>query len=702
MDILGWTRKAAPVAPVQPAPEKASVGGYIPDLSGGYPTLSVNPAHPGPAAGLPSTPMPSAAPVPNGVHHLPGASPNAKTGGASNGSNKPLQPSSLITALQPLAGPASAVSMSSINPLAASSFFGSKPVEAPATASHNAASREGKKIRIRICSSAGLLVVPGGWHYLYLPFAFRVQKPKTNTGSAPEDATIAWLLAEAHARLHRFDKDEDESQQRQVFTTALSALGDRFDVSDLVGDVLRDGEVVNSQRPISNSRLRQTLIPLTEIESRYLPKPTYHPILATILDQASRDPKYHELKNRRPRESAEVFIVSNVEDDDAPPPAIPEKVTEEAEDETSDEAADALGDLASPAFDEIRFVPRRPSLRPTRKLSLDPHASAVAAAVAAAARSKPSPAAPAGAPAPSVAAAVAQNLLEVLTRAPHPTREAALVLAWVPCVVEVVGEGDDEGFMQVRFLDDAARVEVVGVERLRAVQPRSGLGGGVLNEGDMEVLVRNPDDESVYAWYPGQVVGYAMGRKPGRMSSFSVSVRLMTSARAGDEEDDETVPVVTVPVYMVRLPGNPAVTPRDAAFAAAVTSMVMDEEEMEEAAAEEEEEEEEAAAEEVAVAEEPAAEVPVAEEPAAEEPTAEEPTAEVPAAEETAAAEAPAVVEETVVVAVAQETVTVSEAVEESATTVVTTVETTEIVVEEKVTVETEAAAAPEAVAKEE
>ncbi|KAI8837097.1 hypothetical protein BC829DRAFT_405300 [Chytridium lagenaria] len=65
-----------------------------------------------------------------------------------------------------------------------------------------------------------------------------------------------------------------------------------------------------------------------------------------------------------------------------------------------------------------------------------------------------------------------------------------------------------------------------------------------------------------------------MGTKASRMSS-------LRSASAGTEEDDEAVPLVSVPVYMVRLPGNPAITPRDASFAAAVTSMV-DEEDWEE------------------------------------------------------------------------------------------------------------------------
>ncbi|KAJ3217039.1 hypothetical protein HDU67_008597 [Dinochytrium kinnereticum] len=523
MDILGWARKVP-----APAQGSATANPQTPAASSSektftYPEVAVN--------GAPPPPMASGASTGNGnAERIVPPSPQRVPKGPN------LGPSSLITSLQPLAGPPSAVA-NAINPITAAgaSFFGvgqTKEAVVPAV--------KKSVMRIRVATSAGTLLVP-----------------------APEDSTIAWLLAEAHARLHRFDKeDDDEKEQRQVFTTARSMLGDFIDVSDMVGDILTDGE---------------TLIGLTEIESRYAPK-DLHPMFSSIMEKAVMDPVYHQMKNRRPRESAEIFIFSNEEDDEAPPP--PSKIEEEDEGAEDEEARDVIADIKPSVvgIDELKFVARRSSVRSGRKLSNAGDISAVAAAAAAAAANKKKKAvtiAPPGSPALTIETAVAQNLLEVLTRVPHPTRETALVLSWVPCVVEVVGEGDDEGFMQVRFVE-GDRVEVVGVERLRIIQKKA-TGGDVLAYGDVEVLVKNDESVDQYLWLPGTVVSYGMGAKASRMSSFTISVRLQTSARPATEEDDETVPIVTVPVWMVRLPGNPAVSAKDDAFAAAVTSMVADE-----------------------------------------------------------------------------------------------------------------------------
>ncbi|KAI8837098.1 hypothetical protein BC829DRAFT_49538 [Chytridium lagenaria] len=151
--------------------------------------------------------------------HMNGGSASTQSSSQRNG-NKPHAPSSLVTSLQPVAGPPSAVSLASMNALANGSFFGAMGGSQPKEA---APAVKKPVMRIRVATSAGTLLVP-----------------------TPEDSTVAWLLAEGHARLNRFDKDdEDEREHRQVFTTARSMNGDFIDVSDLVGDVLRDGEVIS-------------------------------------------------------------------------------------------------------------------------------------------------------------------------------------------------------------------------------------------------------------------------------------------------------------------------------------------------------------------------------------------------------------------------------------------------------------------------
>ncbi|KAJ3172831.1 hypothetical protein HK101_011095 [Irineochytrium annulatum] len=445
-------------------------------------------------------------------------------------------------------------------------------------------------MRIRVATSAGTLLIP-----------------------VPSDYNIAWLLAEAHARLFRFQEDKEEgeeAEQRSVFTTARSLQGDMVDVSDLVGDVLTNGE---------------TLIGLTEIESRYAPRDV-HPLFATIMATASADPAYLEaleLRKHRARQS-DVFFV-NGDDDDAPPPEVLAK----------DAPLPPIPDQAEGVAD-LRFQRRssiRPVSGPTRRLSLItggvPASVAETRKVKTIAEERKVALAAPGQPSNSIATTLAGNLLEVLTRVAHPSASGesttAPVFGWVPCVVEVVGEGDDEGFMQVRFVGQdgadagSARVEVVGVDRLRIMSAVE-LGGSVLNNGEVEVLVRseeNPADE--YVLYPGVAVGYGMGA-----GGINVTVRLLMNATVGDD-DEELCPLISVPVSKCRLPGHPGITPRDQAFLTVAASLLHEEEEdaeaevdglveepaeiAEEAAVEQAEEETTAEATEAAAAEVVAAEV---------------------------------------------------------------------------------------------
>ncbi|KAJ3102563.1 hypothetical protein HDU97_000432 [Phlyctochytrium planicorne] len=504
MDIMGWMKKTGvgssdPNAPATPGVLNGNGSAFFPD-----------PPHQNGA-------LPSPQRIKEGKpHHLA---------------------SSLNTQLEPMRGPASALSGPLNLGAATSSIFGVAAPAVPVKEEPKVPVRRGM-LRIRVATSVGTLLIP-----------------------ALEDSTIARLLAEAHARLGK--EDDENQEQRQVFTTARSVQGDFIDVSDLVGDILSNGE---------------TIIGLTDLESRYAPK-DIHPIFSAIMEKAVADPFYHQMKARRPRESAEVFIVSK-EDDDAPVP--PSKIDEEDE-EGEDEITDLKVQVVN--VDDLKFVARRSSVRPGRRLSAaqgsgQADQAAIAAAAAAAFAAKPKSEEPqdanspalSGEPARTVDSAVAGNLLEVLTRTPHPTKETASVLAWVPCIIEVVGEGDDEGFMQVRFLE-GDRVEVVGVERLRAIQ-KTDLGGESVQGGDVEVLVKNENEPDQYIWFPATIVSYGVSSE----SSTTVSVRLQTTARVATEADDENIPLVTVPVSVVRLPGNPAVTMRDEVFAAAVTSMVHDEE----------------------------------------------------------------------------------------------------------------------------
>ncbi|KAI9361645.1 hypothetical protein DFJ73DRAFT_893650 [Zopfochytrium polystomum] len=267
-----------------------------------------------------------------------------------------------------------------------------------------------------------------------------ILRVRVATGAVSEDATVARLLAEAHARLYRFqeEREDGEVSQKSVFTAARSGLGDIIDVSDLVGNVLRSGEV---------------LVGLTEEESSYAPQ-ELHPIFGLISDRAAADPNNpSKLKSR---------------------------------DQNPFQISFSLHSHASY---------RRPSGTPPRRLSLAPSPPT---------QRKPAQLAP-GLPAASLSSASRTSVVECLVRVPCPSppwsstagsRPAPMVLAWVPCVVEVVGEGEDSGFMQVRHLWGGAyaeasvgkpssssgagstysvggRTEVVGIERLRVIVPPS-------------------------------------------------------------------------------------------------------------------------------------------------------------------------------------------------------------------------------------
>ncbi|KAJ3316914.1 hypothetical protein HDU76_001469, partial [Blyttiomyces sp. JEL0837] len=378
-------------------------------------------------------------------------------------------------------------------------------------------------IRIRVATSAGTLLVP-----------------------IAEDATVARLLAEAHARLCRQDQ-EDEESERSVFTAARSANGDYIQVSDLVRDVLSNGEM---------------LLGLTEEESHYMPK-DIHPLFAKINLIASQDPNRKIKQKHRPAE--EVFDLS--EDSDPVPPQPTQQENEDEEDE------DTLGDVLT--------LPKHRKAGPGRRLSnaVTSPSSAAAAAIAAAAAAAAAPTVlvvPAGKPAESVESAKATNILEVLARVSvgefvgevtSSSDPELLVLSWVPCVVEVVGEGDDEGFMQVRFMGgDDNRVEVVGLERLRAVavsESTSDNKADVSVGEDVEVKIVNAADDEVSAWYPASALEVLE-------DGAKVKVALMSGGSDAVE--------VTVDAKDVRRSTDAGFTPRGKPFDAVVSSLMDDDE----------------------------------------------------------------------------------------------------------------------------
>ncbi|KAJ1540227.1 hypothetical protein HK405_011650 [Cladochytrium tenue] len=247
---------------------------------------------------------------------------------------------------------------------------------------------------------------------------------------------------------------------------------------------------------------------------------------------------------------------------------------------------------------------------PPRRLSravTSPTNTYSAAAAAAAARRRPPPAVQPTAPAASVSSARRSSVLEVLARVScpsppwprAPSSSAAtsspappVVLAWVPCVVEVRGEGDDAGFMQVRQLGgpDAAhaRVEVVGAERLRTVAatpPSADAAGSAIRQplglGD-DVEVRVASDAAAggsfaYSWFLGVCMRVDSPATAGAVDA-TATVRLMVVGGNAGEVTDAAHIEVGAPAGGLRRVGDAGFADRDDDDVSALIRVLVDDE----------------------------------------------------------------------------------------------------------------------------